>query len=134
MADTSITRGKGRGHWAPVLVGEDIGKPRWSATVCCPQCGRHLSLINHQIDARGDVFPSIGHPPEYMPCGWHPNAQLVGWDLLPPPPQPLPLSTCERCGRRQHSVGAWGVGWGFKLVCKDCIATITAEGKSESQS
>ena len=124
MADTSITRGRGRGHWVPVLIGVDDGQPRWSANVCCPQCGRYLSLINHRIDASGEVSPSIGHPPQFMPCGWHPNAQLIGWDQLPPVPPPLPLSTCERCGRQQHSIGGWGIGWGYKLVCGQCIAAM----------
>lgn len=110
-----------------VIVDELGDHPRWSALVWCPTCGQVMSLMNHTIGADGSVTPSIGHPSGAPACAWHPNARLLGWDRHPPEISPLPKHRCEKCGKESRAIGGWGVGWGYSLICKECIDLYTAE-------
>lgn len=125
----NIPRGKGPGHWMPVIVDEWEDSPRWSAVVWCPDCGKPLSCIRHNIAANGQINPSLGHPVEYPPCPWHVSPRLIGWEVL----APLHVRTeskneCERCHRLSRLLGGWGVGWGYKLVCNNCIGELDKSG------
>lgn len=98
---------------------------KWAATVCCPDCGRLLSLANHSIAENGQVSPSVGHPPEYPPCGWHTHPILLGWgEQLQKPLPPSPdLHTCEKCNTVSRSIFGWGTWSGGRgLICANCIA------------
>ncbi len=48
-----------------------------TATVSCPECGRACSLSQHEIDAEGNVSPSVVCP--YDDCDWHVWIRLEGW-------------------------------------------------------
>jgi hypothetical protein len=95
-------------------------RPFWSAMITCPECGKFLNAINHTISADGQISPSLGHPVEYPPCGWHTNPKLIGWEQWPVPPIPNP-ETCEKCGFVAHTIGGWGT-WngGTGLLCAKC--------------
>lgn len=101
-------------------------RPYWTATICCPECGRLLNLALHTIEANGQVVPSVGHPPGYAPCGWHTNPRLIGWEQWSVPEESAletpPPETCERCGAQSHTLGGWGT-WsgGSGLICQKCF-------------
>lgn len=66
---------KARGVWRGGLV--PAGKSRRTALVSCPDCGSSASLSDHEIDAAGDVTPSLVCPAEG--CVFHEHVRLVGW-------------------------------------------------------
>src|SRR5574337_1862856 len=106
---TDLPKGKGPGHWEPQLVDEFGDHPRWSALVWCPVCKRAMTAFNHTISETGEVYPSFGHPSEYMPCPWHPTLRLLEWATLPPPPLPRAIETCFNCGARTRNLGGWSL-------------------------
>lgn len=117
-----IPKGKGRGTWQRWIAFEyDPAKRHWTATICCPDCGEMLSLINHTISDNGQVSPSVGHW-KNIACPWHTNPRLVGWESLPLPELP-PLTTCERYGKKSYDIGGWGT-WcnGTGLICGNCFS------------
>src|ERR1035437_6734 len=118
-----------KGTWRRFLchTPEPEYRPYWSAMVTCPECGKFLNCANHTISADGQISPSLGHPTEYPPCGWHTNPKLLGWEQWPVPPIPE-IETCERCGCQAHSIGGWGT-WskGIRLICPKCIKEHTKE-------
>lgn len=122
-----------RGTWAPTMhhTPEPEFRPFWSAMVCCPDCGKLLSAINHSIDANGQISPSLGHPTQYGPCGWHTNPRLIGWEPqnwpLPPIPKP---ETCALCSKVSHTLGSWAIANGG-LQCAECFAG-SAEGNADA--
>ncbi len=75
---TSRGRRKGReifwlaaGEWHPVIVD---GKP--SARMACPGCGANGSLADHEIDAAGNVTPSV----DCTECAYHETGVVLeGW-------------------------------------------------------
>jgi hypothetical protein len=71
---TQSTRRDGimaKGEWRR---GEGTNGP--TATVCCPGCGKIASLNDHEIMAKGDVFPSLVCP---FNCGFHEFVRLGEW-------------------------------------------------------
>jgi hypothetical protein len=61
-----------RNCWTPVSKGD--GSP--SAYFWCPDCGALGSLLGHEIDAQGNVTPSV----LIHPCGFHESGiRLEGW-------------------------------------------------------
>ena len=113
-----------KGTWTRFLAHtpEPEYRPYWSAMICCPECGRYLSLVLHSIDENGQVSPSVGHPAEYPPCTWHTSPKLLGWENWPLPPIPK-LETCEICGIQSHSIAGWGT-WsgGAGIICGKCFS------------
>ena len=128
-----IPQGKGKGHWQRVLVDELGDNPRWGAIVWCPECGRVLYAANHKIDENGQISPSLGHPTEYPPCGWHTNPKLLNWAPVPAAPGPRPFETCTRCSKRSRDVGGWGYhGAHVGIVCDVCFADLLKLTRSTS--
>jgi hypothetical protein len=119
---TEIPEGKGRGHWQRVLLDAQGDSPCWSAIIWCPDCGRILALQRgHAIATNGQITPSVGHPDEYPACPWHTHPRLLGWSVLPTPPQ-YALETCEQCGAQSRSIGGWGTWSGGRgLICRTCF-------------
>lgn len=122
-----ITRGKGRGHWMRVPANEFGDNPFWTAIVWCPECGKPLNAIQHQIGADGQITPSLGHPVEYPPCSWHVSPRLIGWDghqsspNRVPPPMPRQIETCAKCGKQSRDIGGWGTHGSYTgIICFDC--------------
>ena len=48
-----------------------------TAIVSCPDCGESAALSDHEIDAAGDVTPSLVCPAKG--CSFHEHVRLVGW-------------------------------------------------------
>jgi hypothetical protein len=117
-----IPHGRGPGHWQRILVDELGDHPKWAAIVWCPECGRGLFARNHTIDGNGQITPSLGHPTEYPPCGWHTSPKLLDWAPVPPTPGPREFNTCAGCGFKDRSLGGWGT-WGdvVGLICPQCV-------------
>lgn len=120
-ATGALVRGTWK-HWQYLAPNADAY--RWTATICCPDCGKFLNLVNHTIAADGQVSPSVGHPDGYPACNWHTHPRLIGWEQLaaqPLPPAPPP-ETCQNCGTVSRVLGGWGT-WsgGAGLICADCI-------------
>ena len=70
-------------HVKPPL--DEIHRPSWHlrvdgvrsvVVVRCGLCGKKYEL-DHDVDAAGNVFPSLLCPNAV--CGWHVTAQLQGW-------------------------------------------------------
>ena len=120
-----IQRGKGRGKWQPILLHTPEPEYRafWSAIVWCPDCGRPLNAVNHSIAPDGQIHPSLGHPTQYPPCGWHVHPKLIGWEQLPVP-ETVPVFVCGRCGVQAHALGGWGTWSGPGDACAKCIAEL----------
>lgn len=120
-----IPRGKGRGTWQRVLfhTPEPEYRPFWSAIVVCPECGKLLNAVNHTIAPDGQVTPSLGHPAEYPPCGWHTNPKLLGWEQWPVP-ENGPAFVCARCGAQAHGLGGWGTWSGGGDICAECVLAL----------
>lgn len=117
-----IPHGRGKGHWNRVIVDELGDNPRWGAIVWCPECGRGLFARDHKIDGNGQISPSLGHPTEYPPCGWHTHPRLLDWAPVPPSPQPRAMNTCARCKCQSRSIGGWGTHGAFVgIICQACI-------------
>lgn len=53
------------------------GTTPWSAILCCPGCGNHVNVDDHEIAETGEVNPSLGCPSE--DCDWHEYVRLEGW-------------------------------------------------------
>lgn len=128
-----IQRGRGPGTWRPLMVLRD-DHYEWKAIIECPECGRYLAAVNHDIDADGQISPSLGHPTEYPPCGWHVNPCLNGWHpeqwQLPSVPK---LTTCPRCNT---TTARWLSGWGTwggvtGDICLTCIAALANKEDTE---
>lgn len=50
--------------------------------LCCPKCKKigRLDEPDHQVDAKGDVTPSVGCPPTKMkPCDFHDMIRLLNY-------------------------------------------------------
>jgi hypothetical protein len=122
-----LPNGKGPGKWQRVIVDEFGDTPRWTALIRCPECKVFLPLTDHTIASDGQVTPSVAHDPRLPPCSWHPTPKLLGWSPCPPAPEPKPFhEPCGRCGAKGRQLGGWGVGWGFLLVCPDCVKQLSA--------
>jgi DNA-directed RNA polymerase subunit RPC12/RpoP len=118
-----LTEGRGRGQWRRVLLDEFTVQPRWSAIICCPDCGVLLPIPNHTIAADGQVSPSVGHP--VTQCSWHVHPKLIGWNLAPPLPSAYPDHECSRCGAKTKQLSGWSVSNG--LVCPACFSKLFAK-------
>lgn len=118
-----LTHGRGQGHWHRILLGEFDDRPRWGAIVWCPQCGLPMLMHQHTVDIDGYVHPSLGHPPGYPQCQWHPTEpRLVGWHPEPRLPDARPIEHCAKCGRGARHLSGWGTWNGPGLLCPPCIA------------
>ncbi len=61
------------GTWYPITIGKG---GRLSARMACPGCGANGSLANHEIDAAGNVTPSV----DCTECEYHEvGVVLEGW-------------------------------------------------------
>ena len=67
------------GRWRPWKQGppEAPAKLRDTAAIQCPRCHCCFSVVNHKIDARGNVSPSVVCP--HKGCTFHEFVRLVGW-------------------------------------------------------
>ena len=120
----NIPHGRGPGTWTRVLVDEFGDRPRWGAMVRCPDCSRPLLARDHHIADDGQITPSLGHPTEYPPCGWHVSPKLLDWSPVPAPPPARASETCARCGARDRCIGGWGTWSQAGIICRECVKVV----------
>jgi predicted RNA-binding Zn-ribbon protein involved in translation (DUF1610 family) len=61
------------GSWKGIVV--QLGDR--SASFTCPKCGTTMALVEHRIDRRGKVWPSVVCPKPK--CSFHEHIRLAGW-------------------------------------------------------
>lgn len=64
------------GRWRAVTHGKP-GDAEWRIKFACPQCGTEAGLDDHEIDADGEVSPSVHCATD---CGFHDHVVLIDWD------------------------------------------------------
>lgn len=65
-----------KGYWVNTSGVEWVKR---TVFLACPVCGL-VAALPHQVDAQGNVSPSVGCP--YTPCPMHlMPVKLLGWDL-----------------------------------------------------
>lgn len=71
-----------KGHWTAwngfVHHGDGMKTPQLFVLIRCPECGE-AGMLPHQVDASGNVHPSIQCPGK--DCAFHTNPNLLeGWN------------------------------------------------------
>lgn len=66
-----------KGTWDASVVRRHSGDPIKIATLCCPNCGRDISLTGKDIGKDGIVAGDLVCQREG--CGWKDEVRLSGW-------------------------------------------------------
>ena len=111
----NVTLPRDSGHWpAPgtwVLVRSKERKQP-TARVACVDCGQSAPIWFHEIDADGNVTPSLVCP--MRGCSWHVTVTLEGWaGVIAGEIVPLGTIRCLDCGRRYPEAPP-------EWKCEDC--------------